>query len=76
MKCELCKNEITGYGHNGEPLTEGKVCDNCNHKVIIARLKGQEKEPDLQEILEDIEEQFDDFCRNAQNLIDKLKGMK
>ena len=39
MKCELCGNEIQGYGNNGRPLVEGKVCDDCNWKVISERLK-------------------------------------
>lgn len=70
--CVLCGEEITGYGHNGEPLVKGQVCDKCNSKVIIARLKEQSKEPNLQELLENTEDIFDDFCRNAQELIDKM----
>lgn len=38
-KCALCKNDIIGYGNNGQPLVNGQVCDECNKKVILARLK-------------------------------------
>lgn len=37
-KCKLCKKEIIGYGNNGSPLVEGRVCDDCNKKVLLARL--------------------------------------
>ena len=39
MKCAICGNEIQGYGNNGRPLVNGKVCDSCNWKVISERLK-------------------------------------
>ena len=35
-----------------------------------------EDEEDMQEILEDIAEEFDEFYRHAQELIDKLKKEK
>lgn len=38
MKCKLCKMEIGTYGNNGAPLVNGKVCDTCNTKVVIARM--------------------------------------
>lgn len=39
MKCALCGKEITHHGHNGEPCTEGRVCDECNiAKVLPARI--------------------------------------
>ena len=38
-KCVICKKEFDGYGNNAEPLAEGRCCDACNEKVIIARLK-------------------------------------
>lgn len=43
-KCKLCKKEIIGYGNNGEPLVKGQVCDDCNKKVILARLVGTRNE--------------------------------
>lgn len=40
MKCKLCQNKIEGYGNNGEPIVNGRVCDNCNEKFVIkARLE-------------------------------------
>lgn len=40
MKCELCKKEITSkHSHNGDPLVKGRVCSDCNWKVIRERLK-------------------------------------
>ena len=38
MKCSLCGKEIKGYGHNGCPLVDGKVCDDCQTDVIKARM--------------------------------------
>ena len=40
FKCALCKKEIKGYGNNGQPLVNGKVCDQCNKEVIKARLSN------------------------------------
>ena len=37
--CELCKGTYVGYGHNGMPLIDGRVCNNCNGFVIMARLQ-------------------------------------
>ena len=38
MKCALCGKVIEGYGNNGLPLVDGRVCDDCNYQVIIERL--------------------------------------
>ena len=38
-KCCLCKKELKGYGNNAEPLKNGVCCDDCNIKVIEARLR-------------------------------------
>ena len=39
MKCINCKAELNKYdGNNGLPLFDGRVCDTCNRKVIVARL--------------------------------------
>jgi hypothetical protein len=35
MKCALCKAPIFGYGHNGQPLTNDRVCDLCNDIYVI-----------------------------------------
>ena len=40
MKCALCNAEITEKNsHNGHPLVEGRVCQDCNWKVIRERLR-------------------------------------
>ena len=44
MKCAICGNEIHGFGNNGRPLVEGKVCDDCNWKVIAERLNLSKKQ--------------------------------
>ncbi len=37
--CCICGRKFTGYGNNPEPLkTEGVCCDECNEKVIEARI--------------------------------------
>lgn len=37
--CPLCDADFIGYGHNGQPLVVGRVCDDCNAiSVIPARL--------------------------------------
>lgn len=40
--CCLCGKEIKGYGNNPYPLEspDKKCCDECNDKVVQARLKG------------------------------------
>jgi len=44
---DVCKNyyckEKIDYGHNGLPLFEGRVCDNCNKLVIEERIKNLNK---------------------------------
>lgn len=42
-KCCLCGKDIIGYGHNAEPLKSGLCCDECNNKVIMARLGAVRK---------------------------------
>lgn len=37
-KCARCGNNITGYGHNGKPLINGRVCDKCNDDVVQFRI--------------------------------------
>ena len=46
MKCEI---EFEGYGHNGLPLVNGRVCDNCNLSVILERLRIAEKRKEVKE---------------------------
>ena len=40
--CILCKKIFIGYGNNASPLAEGLCCEECNIKVIKARLKQNE----------------------------------
>lgn len=51
MKCELCGKEISNREANsGYPLVEGKVCDDCNWKVVRERLRlCKEKERSAKE---------------------------
>mgnify|MGYP003624805032 FL=1 len=40
MKCVLCGETKEEFGHNPEPIAEGKCCTDCNAgKVIPARMK-------------------------------------
>ena len=39
MLCCLCGKEFEGHGNNAMPLMAGKCCDECNHKVIVARIQ-------------------------------------
>jgi hypothetical protein len=39
--CVLCECEFEGHGNNPEPLASydsGRCCDDCNKKVISARI--------------------------------------
>ena len=37
MNCSICKEKIKGYGHNAEPVNNGRCCDDCNVKVVIKK---------------------------------------
>ena len=37
-KCARCGETIRGYGHNGSPLINGRVCDKCNFDVVTFRM--------------------------------------
>lgn len=53
MKCKLCGKEITEReSHNGDPLVKGRVCSNCNWKVIRERLRrvNQEEKSSTEDI--------------------------
>ena len=40
MKCSICKEDMIGkFGHNAQPINDGRCCDECNNLVIIARIK-------------------------------------
>lgn len=38
-KCSICKEKLTGYGNNAEPINSGVCCDHCNVLVIHERLR-------------------------------------
>ena len=40
MKCVICGKTIVGYGHNAWPLAKGRACDECNMRVIVARIRN------------------------------------
>jgi len=35
LSCVLCGVELTGWGHNAQPVAEGRCCFDCNYKVVI-----------------------------------------
>lgn len=43
-KCCICGKPLNGRGHNPHPVkTEGVCCDECNAKVIAARIEHSKK---------------------------------
>jgi hypothetical protein len=39
--CSICGELILGeWGNNAWPINEGRCCNTCNDKVIIARVSG------------------------------------
>ena len=38
-KCSICLSMYEGYGNNAEPLNKERCCDECNLKVILARIE-------------------------------------
>jgi hypothetical protein len=39
-KCSICGIRYLGYGHNAQPVNNGRCCDMCNTThVITARLR-------------------------------------
>ena len=37
--CVICGKRQGGYSNNARPIAEGKCCDECNKKVILARIE-------------------------------------
>ena len=37
--CSICNENIEGFGHNAQPINDGRCCDDCNTLVIIERIK-------------------------------------
>jgi hypothetical protein len=48
-KCDLCKGDVVGFGHNPWPLEGNCACDECNFKlVMLARIERITKsKPDV-----------------------------
>ena len=38
--CAICEEDIEGHGHNGAPVTDGRVCDLCNQFIVIPKRIG------------------------------------
>lgn len=38
FRCCLCYSNTRGYGNNARPLKEGQCCDECNARVVLARI--------------------------------------
>jgi hypothetical protein len=36
--CAFCGKIYDGWGNNGTPLVDGRVCNTCNDAVIVARM--------------------------------------
>ena len=54
-KCILCNNYYRGYGNNPWPLSnQGRCCDQCNHTVIIARIKMSDVTSTAQKIIDEV----------------------
>jgi len=38
QKCSICKyNEIGKFGHNAQPINDGRCCGWCNNEFVIPR---------------------------------------
>lgn len=35
MKCCICGKEFEGFGHNAEPIKNGRCCDYCNFNAVL-----------------------------------------
>ena len=38
-ECSICLSMYEGYGNNAEPLNKGRCCNECNWKVVLARIE-------------------------------------
>ena len=36
--CAFCGVVYDGWGNNGNPLVDGRVCNECNNAVIVTRM--------------------------------------
>lgn len=37
-KCSICGIMYDGYGHNAQPINDGRCCNSCNELVTTRRL--------------------------------------
>ena len=38
MNCSICKNDVRDkYGHNAQPINNGRCCENCNYMFVIPK---------------------------------------
>jgi hypothetical protein len=37
--CSICGGEYHNYGNNASPINEGRCCDECNGRVVAARVR-------------------------------------
>jgi len=42
--CVICSVNYAGYGNDATPVADGYCCDDCNFKVIVARIKETQRE--------------------------------
>jgi hypothetical protein len=33
--CSICGSRFDGYGHNAEPINDGRCCDDCNATRVV-----------------------------------------
>ena len=42
MECSICNDWVHDFGHNAQPVNNGRCCDRCNIEyVIVKRIKEQ-----------------------------------
>ena len=43
LTCSICDSEYTGWGNTAWPINDGRCCDGCNGRVLLARLANMRK---------------------------------
>jgi hypothetical protein len=36
-KCSICNGKYDGYGHNADPINDGRCCSKCNSEFVILK---------------------------------------
>ena len=44
QRCSICSCDYEGFGNNAQPINDGRCCDRCNQRVIVARIRKAEAE--------------------------------